>query len=1022
MASSAIRHLRLLLLLVLTTTAPGWQCYNYLAEQTDEWCASVGEKEGYRYAFTAGDNTAYEGCEDCWCCRTATSQTERHIETARETAAVTDASTSSLVDTAAVLVFIHVTLVSGSMQSLAHILKSIFDSGLIDRVERISINAVGHGSIDSRMWAKYYQQHNHKVHLSYWGPFAWPFNGVNGTMHVNAQWTWNQMGSLALLKWYNPSQRSRYPSPVPPDSGVAKQYTYLYLPVDPMSFKAGLQSQHAVSQVLIKEFKQRLMDLSSRGRRSGDYSSVGLGLYPFKRYHLLGWWASREHIASLPPLAKWIERLAHPQNRSGPTVADWVLDFGTQRTGSTHHKKYVIHDAGSASTPHTTADVHLDEDTILSSSKTDQGGGMHVENSEETIEQSEHGFHQVENAMQQLGQECADGSALGAASCRECELLSVVSFQHFSGKYKRYLRKRRNENDGTRAWIYKKTKLVGGAPRSVQLYLYPSPVSSTSIADASSTLQGWFIGSQEQMDHDPPTGLITLPALSSEKSVRYWQWVPGVNRDLSLKDWPHFTQVVCSDLDSKHRILRWSTISPQTGTDRMQQYQFANTHAHQHLRSWLAYFKSVFLHRAALSISAPVSCRTFGDCDLFPAATGSSSKQFRSLNQDFLPPKNRRIEEFTNTGLVGIFLLKSPSRKFGLVLIKTLHTLWLQSPHLAKRLRLHVLVHDTSDYYVRANTDDPMARWEVLLHDTPMMGGVHFVTDYNPLSKARESDSVSALHQNNYIHKMMTALQLAEQNRYEFMLSMDDDIFMPPAVLEYMLRHTHVLGSTPIASDSTNQQSGCYYLTPTLSSGIPTVGMWAQSFLTMEQRKQIEKCYAANIFGQYAHNTYHTLNPVPNPWNEWKFYESVKNRVRTHKMKGIHPVRVNNTCMDQLHSMVLANLGNYWMKSVDFSSNETSTDQGKFSAKMTIKVLGYDKIPYLCNSVYAIRTEVYRRMMNREELAHRYDELPANLDAQERGMQHCIVDGAFVIHPGYNTNPRCLRMETEVFHEIMQLF
>ena len=63
--------------------------------------------------------------------------------------------------------------------------------------------------------------------------------------------------------------------------------------------------------------------------------------------------------------------------------------------------------------------------------------------------------------------------------------------------------------------------------------------------------------------------------------------------------------------------------------------------------------------------------------------------------------------------------------------------------------------------------------------------------------------------------------------------------------------------------------------------------------------------------------------------------------------------------MDQLHSMVLATLGNYWMKPVDFSSNETSTDQGKFSAKMIIKVLGYDKIPYLCNTVYAIRTEVY---------------------------------------------------------------
>lgn len=169
------------------------------------------------------------------------------------------------------------------------------------------------------------------------------------------------------------------------------------------------------------------------------------------------------------------------------------------------------------------------------------------------------------------------------------------------------------------------------------------------------------------------------------------------------------------------------------------------------------------------------------------------------------------------------------------------------------------------------SSDDPAARWEALLEDTPLFGGVHFVeaTNYNPLSYAYERSShVHAIHQNNYIHKMMLALQLAETRHYEFMFNFDDDIFMPPQVLQYMLENTHVLATISEQqqteaqekeehihhssgsggnSGSSGNSLGCYYLTPTLSSGIPTVGMWAKAFLSKEQQQMMGECYAGRI-------------------------------------------------------------------------------------------------------------------------------------------------------------------------------
>jgi hypothetical protein len=156
---------------------------------------------------------------------------------------------------------------------------------------------------------------------------------------------------------------------------------------------------------------------------------------------------------------------------------------------------------------------------------------------------------------------------------------------------------------------------------------------------------------------------------------------------------------------------------------------------------------------------------------------------------------------------------------------------------------------------------------------------------------------------------------------------------------------------------------------------------------------------------------------------------------RRRNWKGIHPVRTNNTCMELLHKLVLPKVSSHFISRpyIDAAiggaragdgvegggrGGGDATKQPPYPPPYTVEVAGYDQFPYLCNSAYLIRTSTYARMMARPEFFHSYDELPGNRDSAARGASHCYVRGAFVVHPGYNTNTRLLEMEEEVYSEL----
>ena len=62
-----------------------------------------------------------------------------------------------------------------------------------------------------------------------------------------------------------------------------------------------------------------------------------------------------------------------------------------------------------------------------------------------------------------------------------------------------------------------------------------------------------------------------------------------------------------------------------------------------------------------------------------------------------------------------------------------------------------------------------------------------------------------------------------------------------------------------------------------------------------------------------------------------------------------------------------------------------------------------DSSPYLCDSVFCIRTDVYKEVIHDTSLfVDGYDEVPLNKYAWKESMNHVFVENGFAIHILYN--------------------
>jgi hypothetical protein len=272
--------------------------------------------------------------------------------------------------------------------------------------------------------------------------------------------------------------------------------------------------------------------------------------------------------------------------------------------------------------------------------------------------------------------------------------------------------------------------------------------------------------------------------------------------------------------------------------------------------------------------------------------------------------------------------------------------------------------------------------WKLLIltHDND----TGFYTDI--LSKTEmhfEAKNVSI--ENNYLVKVNTASSYAEENKFPYVMKCDNDVFLTPNTLDYMIDNLHLL-----------ENSKHLTLGPVLTSGIPGIEYFKKSFLDNEAQKQIEQLFLQTNFYDrdgacYQFLNKHTLDSTE--WNKTEFFESM--RTMNHHYKGSHPIRVNDESLVFLNNYIIAN-------------------KERFMQNNELSIIDSDNSPYLCNSIFCIKTDTYSNILKDRSLyVDGFDEVPLNKYCWQNNMNHLFVNNGYAIHMYYNWSPSYMEKERE---------
>lgn len=281
--------------------------------------------------------------------------------------------------------------------------------------------------------------------------------------------------------------------------------------------------------------------------------------------------------------------------------------------------------------------------------------------------------------------------------------------------------------------------------------------------------------------------------------------------------------------------------------------------------------------------------------------------------------------------------------------------------------------HYTFQHYVNLiNKSQTKDKWRLLVlthsHDQQFY--------YNILKQTNISYNIIYIPpHDNYMEKVRFAIQDAEYNKSEYMMKCDNDILILPQTLDYIVNNLNLL------DDPKNITLG-----PTLTSGIPSVEYFVQSFLTEAQQSVIRKKFIETVFYSIAGVDFsifnkHTLDS--SEWNKDIFFSDVKYNLN-HHYKGIHPIRFNVDALKYLNNCIIENKHKLF----------NTTPSG----------LIYDNTsPYLCDSVFCIKRDTYKRIINDTSLfVDSFDEVPLNKYAWANDCAHIFIENGYAIHPMYN--------------------
>lgn len=236
---------------------------------------------------------------------------------------------------------------------------------------------------------------------------------------------------------------------------------------------------------------------------------------------------------------------------------------------------------------------------------------------------------------------------------------------------------------------------------------------------------------------------------------------------------------------------------------------------------------------------------------------------------------------------------------------------------------------------------------------------------------------------NNYMNKVYIANKFAIQNQIPYMMKCDNDIFLKAETLDYIIDNLHLL-----------ENSNHLTIGPVLSSGIPGIEYFKEQFLDPNANETLNNLFLKTQFYDRDGASYNFLNEYTlnsSLWNKNNFFRGVKSM--NHHYKGIHPIRINELSLQFLNEYIIAN-------------------KDKFNQENDLSIINDDDSPYLCNSIYCIKTDVYNEIINDQSLfVDSFDEVPLNKYAWKNNMNHLFIKNGFAIHMYYNWKSNHLEYE-----------
>ncbi|CAE7462805.1 unnamed protein product [Symbiodinium natans] len=330
----------------------------------------------------------------------------------------------------------------------------------------------------------------------------------------------------------------------------------------------------------------------------------------------------------------------------------------------------------------------------------------------------------------------------------------------------------------------------------------------------------------------------------------------------------------------------------------------------------------------------------------------------------------------TSTAEVGLFLLVSPTSKLWRFLPLSVRRVWTR----LQNFRLHVMVHYPDDW-------QPSFWRRHLGSSYPALGGIHWCGAVNRfpalnpwLAERRPWDT--------YFNKVFAMIAIAEHQRYRWILSVDDDVILPPFALMSML-------SIGQRADEAN----CFAALPLTQNGIPATELFATMWMQLEDRMRLFRCFS-DCSGHFCNENGSLMTlcrpngsrqstsfvEVPDPWNEMEWYRTLSEQFEMRWWKN-HPVAMNQTCMLQALEKGLKELPLYWF--ADFFDSQQLIVDDRFS------------YPYFANNVFLIRTDKYREVIQHSKCCFRTDEVTMNVLRHEQRSNLCFVRESFGIHPAW---------------------